>query len=349
MKFQKLTSADFDSFFDHYSQFVFEFLSQCHQSSNKKEEIVQTYMNELLDVLIQEDCFSERAVGVVRNRTRLLQTTLEQVPIHNEELNIDGNFDVHITGFPDGTFVFESIGLATVELKNQTMNFTLEGSDYQSASCQLAIYMKAELDKIRNYYEIFPDSYFGLLINGLQWSLFKYEYADFQYVIRRAKAVQFPISYCGENTDYRNCEEFKKIMMMLFHCISNGKRILHEVKMKVSDETISDIGPFEKGGPNDNGDQKEFPDQDEGGNDRTESKQPKDRKTSNRSIRTSSDQGSSTHSVGHRRPLGPLSKCTLNELNNRNLSPGAKLMKKLNERTYCISTSIEELLDIENN
>lgn len=80
-----------------------------------------------------------------------------------------------ITGLTDGSIVWNNFGVLTTELKNKNMNLTvgIEGPsvDLKCALAQLGTYMRAEIDNIYSSLKILPDKVYGILTNGIHWTL----------------------------------------------------------------------------------------------------------------------------------------------------------------------------------
>lgn len=147
---------DFDGTFD-------EFLDNLESAHDKSEKYVQSSLKLLMDKVFE--IFFNNSHCQVNLNSRDVITVFDNI-VDNDTMKF-----CHVTGTPDGSILWRSIGIHVWEVKNQDYNLDGQSSQSLIACAQIAIYMKYDIEKMWKDHSIITDKTMGILSNGSSWIL----------------------------------------------------------------------------------------------------------------------------------------------------------------------------------
>lgn len=164
----KSLQADYMTFSQALDGSLDLFFSRLNNAPSGEEEFVQSAFEPLLES-INSSSYIEFEGHCCFKRGRPIHTCIEKYRLNGAERLCD------VRGQPDGTIVWNEVGVMTTELKSQSLSFLDDHkhitTEFKRACVQLAIYLKAEITTMFSVASSVPAQVFGLLTTGRHWAL----------------------------------------------------------------------------------------------------------------------------------------------------------------------------------
>ena len=199
-------SEEFVQFVKDFDGTFNSFLDKLESAYDGSEKYVQSSLKLLMDKIFE--IFFNNSHCQVNLNSRDVITVFDNI-VDNDALKF-----CHVTGTPDGSILWRSIGIHVWEVKNQDCNLKEQSSDLLSACAQIAVYMKYDIEKMWRDHSIITDKTMGILSNGSSWIL----------VIAVVKIEDSKVVIQWKNSDRvfydwrsdRNLPERRKVLYMIF-------------------------------------------------------------------------------------------------------------------------------------
>jgi hypothetical protein len=160
-----VNGEEFLAFENAFSAPFTSFLKDLSQAPNWKEEYVQSACLQLWDAI--HNIFFNEEHCKVDAKQRKVETLFEGI-LDNEGFKL-----CRVSGEPDGSIMWHSLGIHIWELKNQKFRLDSQCADLMDACAQIAVYMKADIESMWTGHGVLPNCSIGVLTNGHYWILVK--------------------------------------------------------------------------------------------------------------------------------------------------------------------------------
>ena len=199
-------SEEFVQFVRDFEGTFNTFLDNLESAHDRCEKYVQSSLELLMDKIFE--IFFNINHCQVSLKSRDVITEFDNI-VDNDALKV-----CHVTGIPDGSILWRSVGIHVWEVKNQDYNLDGRSSESLSACAQIAIYMKYDIEMMWRDHSIITDKTMGIISNGSSWIL----------VIAVVKIENSKVVIQWKNSDTvfydwrsdRNLPEQREVLYMIF-------------------------------------------------------------------------------------------------------------------------------------
>ena len=199
-------SEEFEQFVRDFGGTFDSFLNDLEKAHDSSEKYVQSSLGPLMDKIFE--IFFNYTHCEVSLNSRDLITVFEDI-VDNDALKF-----CHVTGKPDGSILWRSLGIHVWEVKNQDYILDGRSPDLHKACAQIAIYMKYDIEMMWRDHSIITNKTMGILTNGSSWVL----------VVAIVKIVDSKVVIQWKNSDTvfydwrsdRNLPERREVLYMIF-------------------------------------------------------------------------------------------------------------------------------------
>ena len=199
-------SEEFEQFVRDFEGTFDSFLDELESAHDRSEKYVQSSLGPLMDKIFE--IFFNNIHCEVSLISRDVITVFDDI-VDNDALKF-----CHVSGKPDGSILWRSLGIHVWEVKNQDYNLTGRSSDSLKACAQIAIYMKYDIEMMWRDHSIITEKTMGILTNGSSWVL----------VVAIVKIVDSKVVIQWKNSDAvfydwrsdRNLSERREVLYMIF-------------------------------------------------------------------------------------------------------------------------------------
>jgi hypothetical protein len=200
-------SEEFQQFINDFNDTLDSFLNELEGAYDKSEKYVQASLGLLMNKIF-ELFFKNILNCEVDLNSRELITTFEDIE-DNGTLKL-----CRVSGRPDGSILWRSIGIHVCEVKNQNCHLDKQSPELLQGCAQIAIYMKYDIEKMWRDHSIITDKSMGILTNGSSWVLIiaSVNIVDSKVVIRWKNSDTVYYNWRSN----RNLPERRKVLYMIY-------------------------------------------------------------------------------------------------------------------------------------